>query len=581
MKELVLYTSRLSVLMSALMVVFGSQAQTVDIEQRQREQLEQQRAQQQQEQEQRASQLTGVSPSEAKPSQVSDSQQCFEVKHIQWQETGKVSVPNYLKNQAQQYILDDYGRFRCLNSAQIITLQKQLANSLIENGHITSKISFPSQNIASGTLNIDWYPGTVEQITHDTKQGQPIGVLEFLYPHQVGRLYNQRHFDQALENLKRLGSQGNASIDLVPGQIEGTTQVLYHLENTPWYKRIHGSAGLDNSGSDSSGQYQGNASLTFDSPLHLYDQLTVNFNHNADANSNQHNSKSWAAYWDVNHGPLNVSLSYSKSDYFLTSPGLKNPYVTLPDVINSGQTQDYSLGLSYMLYRNTSTKLQATGKIGRKITHNYIDHTEIPNQLRDYVYLDTGLNLTHYYQNQQYTLSANLRQNLPQHSKAVGEVLGQPNWDGKWRVYTVNAGATIPFQIQQKAFKYSSNLKLQHGERPLPGSEYFSIGSRYSVRGFDETFSLSAEDGLTWRNELAYLYGANKAQQIYLALDYGKVHGPATEWLAGTYLAGAALGARGSWRGLNYDVAIATPIHYPKPMSSKSPSIYASLNYSF
>ena len=51
MKELVLYTSRFSVLMSALMVVLGSHAQTVDIEQRQREQLEQQRAQQQQEQE--------------------------------------------------------------------------------------------------------------------------------------------------------------------------------------------------------------------------------------------------------------------------------------------------------------------------------------------------------------------------------------------------------------------------------------------------------------------------------------------------------------------------------------------------
>lgn len=581
MKQKVLYTSRLGILMSALMAVFGAQAQSVDIEQRQREQLEQQRAQQQQEQEQRASQLSGKPISEAIPSKVEESEQCFEIKHIQWQESGKASVPNYLKNQAQTYILDDYGRLRCLTSAQLIALQKQLANSLIEHGHITSKLTFPSQNIASGTLSIDWYPGTVAQITHDTQQGAPIGVLEFLYPHQVGQLYNQRHFDQALENLKRLGSQGNASIDLVPGQIEGTTQVLYHLENTPWYKRIHGSVGLDNSGSDSTGQYQGNASLTFDSPLHLYDQLTVNFNHNADANANQHNSKSWAAYWDVNHGPVNLSLSYSKSNYFLTSPGLKSPYVTLPDVVNSGQTQDYSLGLSYMLYRNTSTKLQAIGKIGRKISHTYIDHTEIPNQLRDYTYLDTGLNLTHYYQNQQYTLSANLRQNLPQHSKAVGEVLGQPDWDGKWRVYTVNASANIPFQLQQKPFKYSTTLKLQHGERPLPGSEYFSIGSRYSVRGFDETFSLSAEDGLTWRNEFAYLYGANQAQQIYLALDYGKTHGPATEWAAGSHLAGAALGARGSWRGLNYDVAVATPIHYPKVLTSKSPSLYASLNYSF
>ena len=67
-----------------------------------------------------------------------------------------------------------------------------------------------------------------------------------------------------------------------------------------------------------------------------------------------------------------------------------------------------------------------------------------------------------------------------------------------------------------------------------------------------------------------------------LVIDF-VVHdgGPATEWAVGTHLAGAALGARGSWRGLNYDVAVATPIHYPKPLSNKSPSLYASLSYTF
>ena len=559
------------------------QAQTVDIEQRQREQLEQQRAQQIQQQEQRASQLNKP-PTEPLPPQTQPTNPtndtCFPIRQIHWNQ-GDIEPPRYLRYQAQAAIIDEYSRPQCMNQAQLVALQKNLNNSLIEHGHITSKVNFPSQNLTAGVLNIDWYPGVVSKVTYDASKGKPIGSLSTLYPWQEGRLYNQRHADQALENLKRLGSQGNASIDLKPGAQSGSSELQYSIEPQPYYKRIHGSIGIDNSGSDSTGQYQGNASLTIDSPLYLNDQLTLNYNRNTDVAADQHNTKSLGAYWDVNFGYLNLNLGYTRSTYLRTEPGLNTPEVITEDTALEGKSQDYYIGLGYMLYRNSHSKLQLTSKLGRKSSHTYYNQTENPYQMRDYVYVDSGLNYTLYRKDQQYTLSANLRQNLPQHSKALGEIYGYPNWDGKWRVYTVNATANIPFTLKEHAFKYNSSLKLQHGERPLPASEYLSIGSRYSVRGFDETFSLSAEDGLVWRNELAYLYGANHAQQIYLGLDYGVIHGPATEEAAGNSLAGAALGVRGSWHGIGYDLALAVPLHKPTYLKTDSPAFYGSLNWSF
>ena len=574
---------RLILLAGVLSLPTLVRAQTVDIEQRQREQLEQQRAQQIQQQEQRASQLNKP-PAETLPPQTQptypSNDTCFPIQKIYWNQSD-VPPPRYLRNQVQAAIIDEYARPQCMNQAQLIALQKNLNNSLIEHGHITSKVSFPSQNIATGTLTIDWYPGVVSKVTYDTNKGKPIGSLSTLYPWQEGRLYNQRHADQALENLKRLGSQGNASIELKPGAQPGSSDIQYSIEPQPYYKRIHGSVGIDNSGSDSTGQYQGNASLTIDSPLYLNDQLTLNYNRNTDVSADQHNTKSLGAYWDVNFGYLNLNLGYTRSTYLRTEPGLNTPEVITEDTALEGKSQDYYIGLGYMLYRDSHSKLQLTTKLGRKASHTYYNQTENPYQMRDYAYLDSGLNYTLYRKDQQYTLSANLRQNLPQHSKAVGEIYGYPDWNGKWRVYTINATANIPFKFKEYAFRYNSSLKLQHGERPLPASEHMSIGSRYTVRGFDETFSLSAEDGLVWRNELAYLYGANQAQQIYLGLDYGVIHGPATQEAAGNSLAGAALGVRGSWHGIGYDLALGMPLHKPTYLKTDTPAVYGSLNWSF
>ncbi|TDR30804.1 ShlB/FhaC/HecB family hemolysin secretion/activation protein [Hydromonas duriensis] len=545
------------------------------IEQRQREQTEQLRLQQQQEQEQRSrvqtpnAQATATTPD--KP--VANEGPCFALKHIIWQQTqGLIPPPLYLKYKAYRGI----HAHECLNQAQIIQLQKDLSNALIEHGHITSKINFPAQNIASGQLTIDWYPGTVAKITHDTKTGQPIGSLDVLFPNREGQLYNQRQADQALENLKRLSSQGNATIELQPGEATGTSNIVYKLEPKTFLQRINGTIGFDNAGSKTSGQYQANGSLSIDSPLHLNDQLTLNYNHNADASNSDHNTETYGAYWGIATGYGTFDLGYNKSSYLQTVAGYQS------NLAYTGNSQDFYASAGFMLHRSSNSKTQAAIKLGRKISHNLIDDTEIPIQMRDYVYTDMGLNHTQYHKDQQYTIGFNVRQNLPSLSKSVGYVYGEPDWNGKWRVYTLNASATIPFKLGTATFRYNGTLKAQRAKRPTPGSELFSLGSRYTVRGFDESFSISGEDGVLIRNEWAYLYGPDKRQQVYLGIDWGKVKGPATEDSLATSLMGSALGVRGYYKGLNYDLALGLPIKSPKYISHRhDPSFYGSISYQF
>ena len=563
-----------------LSLPFIAQAQTsidnsVFTEQRQREQIEQQRLQQQNEQEQRAHVQT-TAP-ELNPTKVLDAPQqmgpCFPLNNIIWQQAqGIIAPPIYLKLKAKAAIKSRV----CHTQAHIIQLQKDLSNALIEHGHITSKISLPEQNIASGLLTIQWYPGTVAAVQSDATGGQPIGSLYMLFPNRVGQLYNQRQADQALENLKRLSSQGNATVELQPGSVTGTSNIVYKTEPKTFLQRINGTVGIDNAGSDTSGQYQLNGSLSIDSPLRINDQLTFNYNQNADVNNGEHNTKSLGAYWDVATGYGTFGLGYSKSTYLQTVAGYQS------NLAYTGNSQDFYVNAGFMLHRTSNTKTSASIKLGRKINHSLIDDTELPVQMRDYVYTDAGLNHTYYRQDQQYTLGINVRQNLPTLSHQVGYIYGQPNWNGKWRVMTLNASANIPFKLGQTQWKYSGTIKAQRAKRPTPGSELFSLGSRYTVRGFDELFSISAEDGILIRNEWVYLYGADKRQQAYMGLDWGKIQGSATADAIATSLMGAALGLRGSYHGINYDFALGIPLKSPQYIQHRHrPSIYGNVSYQF
>lgn len=473
----------------------------------------------------------------------------------------KRSAINYINQQPKQ----------CLNSDSLVDLQNALTNQLIEQGDLTSRIAIPNQNIATGQLTLDWQPGFVSKVQ---SSDHPIGLSSLLMPHQVNRIYNQRDTDQALENLKRLSSQSQATIDLKPAEQTNGTIVQYVLGKTAFKDRIHGSIGIDNSGSKDTGMYQSNASISIDSPLGVYDQLTMNLGSNANLNNKNYNNRSNGVYWDVPIGYFGLQLGATQSRYLQVLPG----YVS--DLSYTGKTREHFINLTYVAYRNSHSKGTFNAKLARKRSYSYIDGTEIDVQRKDYVYAELGWEHRYYRGNQQYTLGINYKTSLPRLSNSVGFIYGEPDWQGKFAVWSLNANASIPFTLGATQWRYSGTLKAQYGRRPLPGNEYFSIGSRYNVRGTDETYGLSAEDGLMIRNDLAYVYGQG-LHQAYVGLDWGIVHGPSASSAQGRSMAGAVMGVKGYYKMLSYDFTMGYPIHRPKRVHQAGPQFTGSISLQF
>ena len=111
-------------------------------------------------------------------------------------------------------------------------------------------------------------------------------------------------------------------------------------------------------------------------------------------------------------------------------------------------------------------------------------------------------------------------------------------WGGSLNIGT-------PVKLGKAIGRYTFTARGQYTNNTLYGTEHFSIGGRYTVRGFDGEQTLAAENGFFLRNELGIpLTKLN--MEPYIGMDYGRVWGPSSEYLLGNELAGIVFGLRGT-----------------------------------
>ncbi|MEX5852771.1 ShlB/FhaC/HecB family hemolysin secretion/activation protein [Providencia huaxiensis] len=108
-----------------------------------------------------------------------------------------------------------------------------------------------------------------------------------------------------------------------------------------------------------------------------------------------------------------------------------------------------------------------------------------------------------------------------------------------------NASVSIPFTLAEQSLRFDTQYSRQISDRPLTPQDQFSIGNRWTVRGFDGERTLSADEGWTLRNTLLWSLPIS-AQELYVDADYGKISGRWADQNLGTHLAGGAIGLRGA-----------------------------------
>lgn len=487
---------------------------------------------------------------------------CFSIRSVEL--LGSQGLPG--EKEAMRLLEQVIGQ--CLGANGLRTLMDKLQEFWIARGFITTRILAPAQNLSEGILRLQVVKGTVANIYFADKNISE-SIITWGMPADKGEVLNLRDIEQGLENLQ-LSSSVNAGFKLLPGEKPGESDILINYEQK---RNWRASLSLNDSGSESTGKYQGGATIFWDNPLNRNDVFYISIGNDLHGNSGK----------ESNNITLNYSIPYRywRYDFSLNSYQYLQSVQGLNEVIDyEGKNRAFKLEVRRGLFRNNNSKSSFFIGLSAKESQNYIEGQEVGVQHRKSTKAIAGFD---------YMLFSSLGKLDARLSYEKGlDILGAlkapesyySNADTLSDVYKLKIGIVKPFKLGGYSFKWRSSIAGQWTPDILTTTDRISIGSRYSVRGFDGRVTLSGDSGFYIQNDLSIKIPKTQAQ-FFIGLDYGAVSGPSTSGLASSQLVGAVTGINGSWKGVSYRLFVGTPIEEPRSGFTDSTTIGFDINWQY
>ncbi|MGQ7905833.1 ShlB/FhaC/HecB family hemolysin secretion/activation protein [Burkholderia sp. BC1] len=449
--------------------------------------------------------------------------------------------------------LDHYAG-QCVGKQGIDVLIKGLSQAILARGYVTTRVLVPEQDLSTGTLKLSLIPGMIRYVRFADEKLR--GTWKTAFPNGDGELLNLRDLEQGLEQMKRVTSQ-DVSMQIVPADVPGESDVVLDVKRgKPWTVV----ASIDNSGTRATGKLQGNLSLGIDNPLGLNDIFNIGVSQDLEFGDKRLGSHGWNGFYSIPWGYWTATLSAYTNTYYQQIAGVNQTFVA------SGNSKTVDFKLARVLARSQNDVLGAYARLSRRFGQSFIEDTEISQQRRNNTTIELGLTDRHYFGGAQFDGSLAYRQGvggLGAQDDTLAEG-GGPTY--RFKMAVLDANLSVPFAIGKQPFRYVGTLHGQYTGNTLYYIDDLTIGSRYTVRGFDGETMLAAARGFYWRNELQAPIGQT-GQAVYTGIDYGRVWGPQPVALVGTQLAGAVIGVKGSvatrFGAYGYDLFAGTPIYKP------------------
>ncbi|RQU95578.1 ShlB/FhaC/HecB family hemolysin secretion/activation protein [Burkholderia cenocepacia] len=443
---------------------------------------------------------------------------------------------------------------QCVGKQGLDVLIKALSQHILSRGYITTRVLLPEQDLSSGTLKVSLIPGVIRHVRFADEKLR--GTWKTAFPTRDGELLNLRDLEQGLEQMKRVQSQ-DVSMQIVPGDVPGESDVVLDVKRgKPWTVV----ASIDNSGTRATGKLQGNLSIGIDNPLGLNDIFNVGVSQDLELGDKRLGSHGWNGFYSIPWGDWTATLSAYTNTYYQQIAGVNQTFVA------SGNSKTIDFKLARVLARSQNDVFGGYVRLSRRFGQSFIEDTEIPQQRRNNTFVEFGLTDRHYFDGAQFDGTLAYRQGVGGLG-AQDDILaagGGPTY--RFKMAILDANLSVPFAIAKQPFRYVTSIHGQYTGNSLYYIDDLTIGSRYTVRGFDGETMLAAARGFYWRNELQMPIGQT-GQAIYAGLDYGRVWGPQPVALVGTQLAGAVIGVKGSvatrFGGYGYDLFAGTPVYKP------------------
>jgi len=452
---------------------------------------------------------------------------------------------------------DDPALGRCLGTQGINLVLTRVQDAIAAQGYITTRVLVAPQDLKTGTLTLTVIPGRIRDIRFDSSKPVPANAL----PLNPGDILNLRDIEQGLENYKRAPS-ADADFQITPSSapLNGKTAqpgdsdlIIRYQQGFP----LRLTLSVGDGGSKSTGKYQANATIAYDNPLGLNDLFYASYNRDlGGGDAGARGTRGYNVHYSLPYGYWLLGFTSSYYSY------RQSVAAASQDLLFSGVSRDNELRLSRVLYRDAVRKTTGSVRGYFKKSSNFIEDTEIEIQRRRTAGYELGLAHREFLGTT--TLDASLAY---RHGTGAFDALDAPEeatspGASRPEVVTSDVALNVPFEIAAQKLRYNAQFRGQWNRSPLVPQDRFSIGGRYTVRGFDGESTLSAERGWLIRNDLGIAL-TPIGQELYLGLDHGAVRGPSSDLLLGKNLTGFVIGLRGGYQGFSYDVFAGQPINKP------------------
>jgi hemolysin activation/secretion protein len=457
---------------------------------------------------------------------------------------------------------------QCIGREGINLIVKGVTGKILERGYSTTRIGIPEQDLSGGTLKLTLIPGMIHELRF--ADAATAGTWKNAFPTSAGKLLNLRDLEQGLEQMKRIPTQ-DVDMQIVPANNMGESDIIITVKRSKPWKII---ATLDDTGAKGTGKIQAGLQFGWDNPLGANDMLNIGINTDADRNNRMRGTQGNNLSYSIPFGYWTTSLSASESTYHQRIEGAASSFVS------SGKSQNLEAKINYLFHRDQFGKSSLQFRTAKRWSHSYIDDTEVAVQKRNTTLAEIALIHKHNIGQAQLDATLAYRWGTPWFG-AQTDSNNLPSTSPRYRygLETLDTTLTTPFKIKEHPFNYSATLRAQNTNTALYASEWFSIGNRWTVRGFDGESALGAEKGFFLRNEIS-MPVPDTAQSAYLGVDIGKVFGDNVPNLIGDKLAGMAIGMRGAlMKGMTYEIFAGAPLYKPQHYRTEDTAVGFSLMY--
>ena len=420
--------------------------------------------------------------------------ECFPIKSIALIDANSLS-----KRQQKKLISPFIGK--CVEAKTLAAIITAIQTFYNDEGYVTAQVSVPKQNIQSGNLELKILEGKIDEViigdNHFTDKMQEFTAFGFL----EGDTLNLEDINQGIYQINRLPSN-NATMKIEPSVNEGEAKV--YIANQKRFP-ARATVGYDNLGNDFTGIHRTNFSGGLDNLFFLNDSINLSYSTNLNDDSQTKDIKSFTSGISIPFGYNTFSYDYSRSEFRGTNPGINGP------IRLTGFSERNNATIDRVLYNKGNFRLSTNASLTTKSSASYLNQEKIDTSERKLTVGNIGFTISNYFKN-----GANLylKPSYYKGLKLLNAKQDETNLTSdtpkaQFDYFKLYASLSKRFTIPKTdiPFTLSSEMDSQYSKQTLFGTEQFSVGGYYSVRGFRENY-ITGDSGYYFRNKANFNIGA-------------------------------------------------------------------------